>query len=142
MELIIGRDKEVAEIVAQLIPEYESSEDFGTSYTAIGFRSGDEFLAGAVYSNYRVHDIELSLAALSPKWSSRSSWRAVFAYPFQQLGTRRVTCIVNKKNKRVRRLMEGAGFKLEGVLREAFKSGADACVYGMLKSECRWIKNG
>jgi RimJ/RimL family protein N-acetyltransferase len=33
------------------------------------------------------------------------------------------------------------GFTQEGVLREAFEDGEDAILYGMLKSECKWIRS-
>jgi RimJ/RimL family protein N-acetyltransferase len=42
-------------------------------------------------------------------------------------------------NTRARRLVEGAGFTLEGLMRSAAADGGDVLIYGMLKPECRWV---
>jgi len=44
-------------------------------------------------------------------------------------------------NMRARRLVEGAGFVLEGLVRSAAPDGGDVLIYGMLKEECRWVSS-
>jgi RimJ/RimL family protein N-acetyltransferase len=98
----------------------------------------DGSLLGAVlYTNFRDQSIEMTSAG-TPGWLTRTHLREFFGYPFNQLGVRRVTGIVHRKNKHARNINERLGFKLEGVCRHGFKDG-DAMIYGMLKQECRWI---
>jgi RimJ/RimL family protein N-acetyltransferase len=40
-----------------------------------------------------------------------------------------------------RKFDEHVGFIQEGVIRQAFEDGEDAILYGMLKSECKWIRS-
>ena len=63
----------------------------------------------------------------------------VCAYPFVQLDCQRATVIVRKKNKRSRKFVEWLGFRQEGCCRRGFKDD-DAIIYGLLREECRWIK--
>jgi len=91
-------------------------------------------LAVAVYHEYRKTDVQLSFAAESPRWATRQNIVELLAYPFDHLKVRRITSMTSKKNKRARRLLEFAGFRLEGVLRDATDKG-DLCLYGMIQSE-------
>ena len=82
---------------------------------------------------------EIQMWAAGEGWLSRRTLRVLLGYPFGQLGCHRITAIVAKKNRRSRRLVEGLGFKLEGVAREGMRPGVDACIYSLLKRECRWV---
>ena len=64
----------------------------------------------------------------------------MFDYPFNQLGVNRITGLVAKKNKEARRFDEHLGFKYEGNMRHALADD-DMLIYGMLKRECKWLKN-
>jgi RimJ/RimL family protein N-acetyltransferase len=96
-----------------------------------------QLLGGVIFISYRRTDIE-TLWAGEPGWLTRGNLRSIFTYPFEQLGVRRVTGIIHRKNKQARKIAEKIGFKLEGVCRQAFNNG-DAIVYGIIKQECRWI---
>ena len=100
--------------------------------------SGDgQFLGAVLYSNYRDCSIEMTSAG-KPGWLTKGHLGGFFRYPFNQLGCRRVTGIVHRKNKHARKINERLGFKLEGVCRHGFEDG-DAMIYGMIKKDCRWI---
>ena len=73
-------------------------------------------------------------------WLSRTALSVFFSYPFEELGLRRITTLVEKKNRRARKLNEGLGFVREGCLRKGARNGDNLIVYGMLKDECRWLK--
>lgn len=128
----------VAAWVAARIPHVGDAARFGPC-AAIGFVRGHALCAGAVFTNYRGHDIELSFAAADPRWARRGSLRAVFHYPFRQLGCARVTAVTGRANARARRLTAGLGFTLEGVIRRGLDGRDDALVFGMLREECRWL---
>jgi len=135
-ELVFGLDGDIAAWVAGKVPDVRH---FGPS-AAIGIADGKRLVAGVVYSNWRGRDIEMSIASEDPRWCSRHNLRVLFAYPFRQLRCARVTAITKRKSKTVRRFLERMGFRQEGVIRGAYVDD-DACVYGMLKKECRWINS-
>jgi RimJ/RimL family protein N-acetyltransferase len=99
--------------------------------------SDGRLIGGVVYVSFRRTDIETQWAG-EPGWLTRANLRGFFDYPFHQLGVRRVTGIIHRKNKTARKIAEKIGFKLEGVCRRAFENG-DAMIYGIIKEECRWI---
>lgn len=141
--LILGRDELVAEWVAHHLPGMTSRHDFGPC-SAIGFKAGNEFIAGVVFSNFRKgahgNDVSLSIYSTSPKWASRGTLRAVFSYAHHQLGCVRVTAITAKSNKRARKFLTRLGFVQEGTARRAFDGRAHAMIYGMmLPDECKWL---
>lgn len=95
--------------------------------------------ATVLYTDYRKVDIRMHVAGVG-RWLSRTALAVWFGYPFQELGVRRVTGLVARKNKKARQLNEDLGFTLEGKLREAMENGDDMMLYGMLRKECRWLK--
>ena len=117
-------------------------DDFGplTGCEGIGFASSGRIVAGAVYNNFRGHDIQLSFASEDPRWATKGNIRAVFHYPFEQLGCVRVTAITSKANRRARRLIEGVGFKMEGVHPKAWDGRQTAISYGIAKENCKWLR--
>lgn len=139
--LIYGRDREIAAWVSQELEKIgEGHFDFApNSYRAIGVARRDKIISGTVYSNYRHGNIEITMASTDPRWASKENFRALLAYPFIQLGCRRVTCLVKATNQPVRAFLCRLGFHEEGICRQVFDDGSDAAVLGMLRSECRWI---
>lgn len=104
-------------------------------YQTLGVLRGGQLAAVAVYHDYREGGVQISFVSDTPRWASREALRVILIdYPFDKLKVNRVTAVCRKKNKRVRRLLEGVGFKLEGVHRKGFPDG-DACSYGLLKED-------
>lgn len=143
LELIIGHDEEVARWIVEQLPDpFYATPDFA----AIGVARGGQITGGAIYTNYRTFDaggatIEISCAGHG--WLSRRVIGILLAYPFHQLGCHRVMSLVRKKNKASRRLLEGLGFRLEGVHPEAYGPRTGDCLsYGMLKRDNRWPFQG
>ena len=134
VDLFYGFDNQVAEWV-----RIELGMDVGfKDFSAIGITDGERIIAGVVYSNYRHPNIEMSIASISPRWATRRILKALFSYPFEQLGCNRVTGIVDKDAVSTRRFDERLGFVHEGTMREGNPAG-DAEIYGMLKRECKWL---
>jgi hypothetical protein len=133
--ILLGADDLVAELIASHLP-YMRGKSFG-QYVALGVIRNECLVGGVVYHNYIGHDCQVSIAV---ERVSFWPWRALFDYPFGQLGCARITAVVGKRNKRSRRLVMALGFKLEGVHRKGLDGSEDAMSYGMLKEECRWIK--
>jgi hypothetical protein len=130
--ILVGADEMVAAMVAARIPNISFGE-----YTALGVVRKGKLVGGVVYHNYVEHDIQVSIAV---DGAAFLPWRGLFSYPFNQLGCRRITAMIGRKNKKSRRICELLGFKLEGVHPKGLDGEQDAMSYGMLKENCRWIK--
>lgn len=93
-------------------------------------------LAVVAFHDYRPEmNIEVSIAAESPRWAHPDVIATLLAYPFRECGLRRVTASVRADNEKSRRLVEGLGFVSEGLLRQSAADGQDMLVYGMVRSE-------
>lgn len=134
VKLLVGYDREVSEWVRL---QLGMDSGFGDCAT-IGIVSGGQLIAGLVYHCYRHPSIEMSIASVSPAWCNRRTLKHIFTYPFDQLGCKRATILVDSENHPVRAFCERVGFIHEGTLRQAHPNG-DAEIFGMLRDECRWI---
>lgn len=140
--LLLNADEFVANYVrVNLGPEVRAAF---RDYTAIGIIRRDEFCGGVVYHNFysmpHGNAVEVSIACSDAGWALPQTLRALFSYPFEQLGCVRMTAIAAKSNTRSRKLIEGLGFKREGSHPRAIDGKEDAISYGLLKEHCRWIK--
>lgn len=111
-------------------------------YEAIGVARGNRIIGGCLYTNYIPTpgggDIQV-WAVGEPGWLNRRMIRALLGYPFLQLNCHRMTALTGKGNKPSRRLLEGVGFRLEGIARRGLTARKDACIYSLLKAECGWV---
>ena len=135
---IYGQDDRVIAFVSKKLEEY----DFPKNASAIGVESNGKLIAGVVFDGYTQAGISMHVAALEGKhWLSKEFLYAVFAYPFLQLGCNRVTGLVRADNFKAQKLDEHLGFIKEGLIRQGCSDGTNMILYGMLKNECRWIRN-
>jgi RimJ/RimL family protein N-acetyltransferase len=134
--ILIGADEMVAAWVSARLPEAGGFE----KYKALGVVRGGKIVGGVVYHHYIGHDIRASVAYENNGLASSGVVRALFAYPFLDLKCARISVKVSRNNKKSRKLIEGLGFKLEGVHPKGMDGINDAFSYGMLKEHCRWIK--
>ncbi len=135
--VIYGQDKRVCAWVAERVSETEF-----ISARGLGLEQDGELIAGVVYENYTGKNITMHVAAVPGKrWLNKDFLYRSFAYPFLQLNCNRVTGLVKADNLEAQKFDEHLGFKREGLLRQACEDGTDLILYGMLKTECRWIGN-
>ena len=106
---------------------------------ALGVVRGDKIIGGIVYFNNYGHSIEAAMAFDRSDWARPSTLRRLFAYPYHQVGASRCTAITARSNKRMRKFLEGIGFKVEGVLRKGADGREDAILYGMLRKDIAWL---
>ena len=124
---------------------------FGSSFqsgsVAIGVARDGELLAVAAFDNYRTSptngaplSIECSIAAESPRWATRKTIGGILSYPFCHLGVQRVTALVQERNARSIKFLNGIGFVREGFIRAAVDDGTGIYITGMLREEAkRWL---
>lgn len=125
-------DPRIAQWVASRIPVLDG---FGAS-VSIGVWNGDDILAGVVFHDYSptYRNIQVSIAAETPKWATRNTISRIMAYPFSQLKVNRVTSLIREGNSRSLKLCEGLGFKREGIVRKGFGDD-NAIILGLLRTE-------
>ena len=101
-------------------------------------------VGGVVYNNYHVLPLgswcEISVATDDPACLTRAVLRAVFRYPFVQLGVSRLQAECAATNTRCVSLLKRVGFQLEGTARRAYDGEEDSLMFSMLPEECRWVK--
>lgn len=110
-------------------------------YAAIGLEHDGELIAGVVFDNKSGSNIHMHVASNGTRhWMTPAYMAACFRYAFVQEKCNRITGLVRADNVDAQRFDEHLGFKREGQLRAACTDGTDLIVYGMLKSECRYIE--
>lgn len=120
---------------------YSQREWEPDSYQCIGLVNDQNNLQCAcVYHDFRSKSIEMSIAAINPKWATKGNIRAFLHYPFEQLNVGHVRAVIHHKNKRARRMVERIGFQHEGTLRQAAEDGKNLMIYGMTREDAvKWL---
>lgn len=99
--------------------------------TAIGVINGrNEPLAGVVYHDYQPEfsTMQVSMAAISPRWAMRGIIRELLSYPFDQVQVNKLWAALPHTNERAIRFIRGLGFTQEAVLGRHFgKTHAVIC---------------
>ena len=130
-------DHEVAAWIAERVPYTQNLEPC----RCIGFRKrGGEILYGGAFNEFRGRDVQYHAACDDPSVLTRSRIKVLFRYPFEQIGVERISCVIADSNARSRKVVEGLGWKQEGIIRRFYADSEDGILYGILKSECRWIQ--
>ncbi|HEX5362327.1 MAG TPA: GNAT family protein [Fluviicoccus sp.] len=108
------------------------------AYT-IGLERHGELVAVVVYDGFSDVDVNMHIASDGTRqWMSKELLVAAFAYPFIQLGMRRVTGMVPASNKQALAFDEHLGFVREGYHPNAMP-GDDIVSLGLLRENCRFI---
>lgn len=143
--LLYGADNDICEWVSWKL--YGRGDAFcKNSSKSIGISIGNKLIAGVVYNNMHLnkagdpYTIEMSIATVDKRWANRHTLRALFAYPFIQLGLERVQISTSVLNEGVNSMLSRLGCVKEGFHRKAYPDGSDAYSWGMLKDECKWVK--
>lgn len=131
---------ELTEMVGRYVTEKTGLVLVPGMYQAFMIVNDDQdFVAGVVVTNFRNTDCEISCASESPAAWRPSVCRAIFKYVFEQLGCVRCTSITTKGNRKARSFLQSLGFELEGNVRLGYDGRRDALIYGLLRSECRFL---
>ena len=71
----------------------------------LGVVANGRIVGGALFFNWRGHDIEVAAAFEGRPWARPATLRTLFAYPFVQLGCVRATALTARGNRRARRVL-------------------------------------
>lgn len=135
--VIFGFDDEVAQWVAEKIPNYTPE----INATALGVVEGGEIVAGVVYERWNGVHVEASIAAVGKKWATRKTLFRLFYYPFEQLGCEAISVLVPSTNLSSLNLATGLGFEAEAYIKFAAHDGSSLIVLKMFRDKCKWIQN-
>jgi RimJ/RimL family protein N-acetyltransferase len=145
---VVGAPAErIAHWLAERIPHFVVGS---TPFTTVALVKDSQatmpaILAAVVYDNFTRINVDAHIAVAHRHAMTPEFLGAIFRYPFLQLKVARITCKVAASNAASRRLCRHFGFLEEGLCRKALPNGEDLVLFGMLKSECRWLgvgKNG
>jgi RimJ/RimL family protein N-acetyltransferase len=111
MRYLIGHNDVVARFVAAHIPHCERG--FGTKIMTLGVVDGGRLIGGLVYHNYdpEAATIEISGAAIDPRWLTRTTLRLMHVYPFVDARCQMVVMRVSADNARLLRQLKALGYK-------------------------------
>ena len=115
-----------------------SGADCTPKATAIGWMVDGKLVAGIIFDGFTGSSIAMHSRCDDPRKVSREWLFAIFDYPFNQLGVKRVTGLVSTANVKAQRVNEHLGWKRETTLADYFPDG-DGIVYIMRREDCRWL---
>lgn len=143
MKIVLGRDAEIAAWAAKQIgqPMGTLSRGFLPPYVAVGFLDRhDELVGAAVFNQFTGRDIEASIVGGACLMRSLLWW--MFNYVFSELGCARVSLMIRASRPSHEDMARRVGFTREGIARRRFGDDDDGILMGMLRGECRWLKDG
>ncbi len=110
---------------------------------SFAFAEDNRLLGGLVFHNYEPnHSLWWTVYSEDKRWCNRRMLRLMFGLAFEHFNCRRINILVDEDNAASLNFVQKLGFKQEGRLRCFRKPDKDSIVFGMLKSECRWLKRG
>ena len=134
MEIFIN-DHEHGDTIAKAVKTY-----YNPKYnTCIAREKAGELLGGAIYTHYTGESIQMHLAGFRRRWANRDLVFAVFDYPFNQLGVKRIFGFVPEDNWHAQKLNMRAGFRVVARLEGMFKHNIACVVMCMERAECRFL---
>jgi len=109
-------------------------------YKSLGMVRDGKLIAGIVCDRFTPRECSMHIAGLSGRlWATREAIYRAFEFPFIRLQRERITVETAVHNAKARAYNEHIGFVREGLKRGAGDDGCDMIIYGMLRSECRWL---
>lgn len=109
------------------------------AYT-LGLARRGEIVAVVVYDSFSSVDCCMHIASDgTTAWMNKALLVSAFAYPFIQLGLRRLTGLVPSTNEAALRFDEHIGFQREGYHPRAAPDGGDLISLGLMRENCRFI---
>jgi len=103
---------------------------------AIGVVRDNRIIAGCTYQLWNGPNVLMDVAAEpGHRWCTRTFRWALLAHPFNVLGCKRVTALVDEKNERSMEFVPKVGFTVESWMDDAAPGGGDICVWVMTKQK-------
>lgn len=112
---------------------------FARDAFSMGLERDGELVAVVVFDRFTDCDCHMHVASDgSNAWLNKELLLAAFAYPFTQLGFRRVTALIPASNAAALKFNRHLGFTQEGYHRHAMPDD-DIIALGLLRADCKFI---
>lgn len=95
-------------------------------------------IGAVLYTNFRGNSIEMTWAG-EAGWLTRENLRAIFNYPFEQLGCLVAFASVDLSNSKAIDLLEKLGCKRGAVIPHLYGRNKDGAFYCMAYDKCKWL---
>ena len=108
-----------------------------------GIIRNDQLVGAVVYDNWRpaVKSICVSIVIKNKHALSKKILNILFSEAFIRLDCLRMSALIESDNQSSVKLCRSLGFIHEGTLRKASFVQKDLLVFGMLRSECKWLSD-
>lgn len=134
MELVVN-DSRAGEWVREKIPKVAQ---WAEGFKSLAALENGEIVGAVVYDAFTPYDCCIHVRLEHPGCKAPEILRAVFAYPFEQLGLKRITGLVGASNDKGRKLCVWLGFWCEGRKKHGF-GDEDEMIFGMTRERCPWL---
>lgn len=118
------------------------SEQFHRDYSppsvVFAIERNDSVVGAVAFHTFNGPDIEATVCGR--KCWSPAVWGTLADYAFNQAGCVRMTVKCRRSDACTQRLAMKFGFVFEGIKRRNYGT-EDAAMFGMLRSECRWLRS-
>ena len=126
-------------VVDWVAKQMKRGEGYGLS-VGIGIQNeNQEIIAGVVYNEFNGVNINAHIAGMGKNWLTREFLFAIFDYPFNKCGVKRISAFIEDENTKAIEFDKHLGFEYETRLKDAYING-DILVYVMRRENCRWLK--
>lgn len=137
LELVYGDDERSRQWAADRIGR---GARFSEGAITIGVERRGRLCAVAVFNLFTDTSCHAHIATDRERsWANRSVLAALFAYPFEQCGLRRITLPIAASNRDSIILAIKLGFQFEGRLIDGCGDD-DEIILGMLAESCPWLR--
>jgi RimJ/RimL family protein N-acetyltransferase len=141
-DVLFGADDMVKLIVMRGLGQMTDPEEFGPS-AALGIVRKGKIIGGIVYNEFTGWSCAVTTyvdGKSGPGWCSPATLCTLYTYPFCQLNCTRIEALVSRQNRSTRRILKHMGWTEEGCHPLRYNGTDDAISYGMLRQNCRWLK--
>ena len=110
----------------------------GASYIGVENSEG-EITMGVMYDHFTGSSITATIAIRQGETVTRLFLKAIFDYPFEQLGCNLIIAYVAESNTKSVNFLKKAGFVPTAEIPGAYPEGP-MHIYTMTKDQCRWLE--
>jgi len=97
----------------------------------------DSLVAGVVYDHFTETCVTATIA-IEKKNLPRRLVKAMFRYPFEQMGVKKIIVYLNEANRASVRLASKLGFAIEGRIKDVYPDGS-MFIMSLSRANCVWI---
>jgi RimJ/RimL family protein N-acetyltransferase len=106
-------------------------------FTTMGFVKRGRLVAGILFHNWSICDVEIGVAA-EPGGFVRADLSDIADYVFHREDRRRISAITPHSNKSAKQALLRLGFEFEGVKKDYFPK-ENGVSYVLRRDRCKWL---